>query len=65
MKKIVISLAILFSCFFVDKGFALQRDEEWKGWRSTETRTAETDVLVATGSVYIFKIFTTPSSSCF
>lgn len=52
MNKVTI-FGILFVCLFVKKGIAFDREMIWKDWRSSETTSAETDVSIATGNIYM------------
>lgn len=61
MKKIIGLLVLLF-LICIEKGFAYEMDTVWKAWRSSETTTVETDVLIATGNIH-FKDVTVASGT--
>jgi len=50
MKKAFIFVGLIL---MVDTCFAFERDSVWKDWRSSETITADTDVSISTGLIYL------------
>lgn len=63
MKKILFLLGLIFISFNVYAYASFENKGEWMEWRSTQTCSSVSNVVVATGTVYIADIIVSSSGA--
>lgn len=53
MKKLLLALIVFMCAGMLEASFS---NQNMKVWRASETSTADTNVLIATGVIYVYKV---------